>query len=698
MPYIDNGETIRLVPPRDLHDPERAIQAWLLAFWHLLPKRRHRFFRNRPSLSLELVSDGESSWLQAWSNVLRLADITRAVLGGATPGVEVESIAASDIEQLFFGDGVSADLRMKWSGDIPLGDVLVDPQPGILRSLSEGPALIQLLLDVASIRTKEGNVPGFWFSGRIVCTGTSTRRRLAGISGALGQLAGVNRLLVGKPCKLSDGQRERIVGRRSLRRVLPSGVPATPAQIASLFHFPTQPGATPGFTAASSVRTPVPHGVREGIFLGSGLDRRGAPARFLLPPENLVRHALVVGPSGSGKTLLFAQIARELIAQGQGLTVIDPHGGLVTEIASTLPNGAEERAAIVRFSDPEHVVGLNPLAAAQDRETFVADELVELVGRVYGRGNWGPLLDLALRHSAIASAEIGGSILDSAELLEDPYYREDVALRVRNPATVRYLDRLGDASGLDRRVLPALHRLDRMLSSPTLRSSLALPKQTLSLGRVFAERRVLLLDLSGIGLANARVLGSILLLLIRNATLSRPFEAPLHTVLVDEASLFVSPTIAEMLDQARKYRVGVALAVQRLSQLEPESLRSAVTANVANLLSFRVLDRDDAVSLAKLFADSRLNADDLQGLGRFEAYGRVAMNGAVERPGWFRSAEPQPSRQDAARTIERLITNGRDLYTRPRRTVEAELSRRRSPQLDDPEIITVEEPYLADPA
>ena len=54
-----------------------------------------------------------------------------------------------------------------------------------------------------------------------------------------------------------------------------------------------------------------------------------------------------------------------------------------------------------------------------------------------------------------------------------------------------------------------------------------------------------------------------------------------------------------MLDQARKYRVGVALAVQRLSQLEPESLRSAVTANVANLFSFRVLDREDACALTK---------------------------------------------------------------------------------------------------
>ena len=140
---------------------------------------------------------------------------------------------------------------------------------------------------------------------------------------------------------------------------------------------------------------------------------------------------------------------------------------------------------------------------------------MELLGRVYGRAGWGPLLDLALRHAAIASAESGGSLLDAADLLEDPSYREEVAPSVRNPATQRFLERLGDASGLDRRLLPAIQRLDRVLSSPLLRGSLSLPEQTLNFALVFSERRVLLLDLSGIGQANARVLGSILLLLIR---------------------------------------------------------------------------------------------------------------------------------------------------------------------------------------
>lgn len=691
------GETICLVPPRDVHDSQRAVQAWLLSLWHLLPKHRHQFLRNHSSISLELISDGEACWLQAWSAELRLADLTRSILGGAIPGLEVQADTSSDFAELLNGEGLWSPLLLKWSGDIPLGDQGIDSQPGMLRSLGEGPALVQFLLDAGSVRSKDGLLPGFWLSGRIVCMGTAQRRRLFEISGALGQLAGVNRLLVKNARKLTPAERQRVARRSALTRFRQSGTPATPPQVAALFHFPLEAGVAPGFVAAPSVRTPVPSGVSKGIVLGAGLDHRGAPAPFLLPAESLTRHALVVGPSGSGKTSFLAQMARELIRSGEGLTVIDPHGGLVNEVASTLPPGSESRAAVVRFADRAHVVGLNPLAAVKGREAFVADELVELLGRVYGRAGWGPLLELAIRHSAIASAEIGGSLLDSAELLEDPFYREQIAAEVRNPATARFLERLGDAGGLDRRVLPAIHRFDRMLSSPALRASLSLPEQTLRFEDVFADRGVLLLDLSGIGLANARVLGSLLLLLIRNATLSRRIGAPLHAVLIDEAWLFVSPTIAELLDQARKYSIGLTLAVQRLSQLEPESLRGAVTANVANLFAFRVLDRDDASTLAKLFADRRLATEDLQGLGRFEAYGRIAVDGAVQQPAWFRATEPSVACADAPAVMRALETRGRDLYTRPRRDVEL-LAQRRYSQFDEPEIIAVEEPHLADPA
>jgi len=688
------GETVRLVPPRDLHDPEHAIQAWLLSLWHLFPRHRHQFLRNTTSLSLEIVSNGESTWMQAWSEEAPLADVTRSVLGGAVCGLEVAVEAENDWLPEEAGDW--SHVRLVWSGEHQLGAPGVDVLPGLLRAMANGPCVVQLLLDAGRTRSKDGPLPGFWLSGRLLAFGTGRRRTLAQMSAAMGQLAGINRLLVGKPRSFRAGDRHRVLARLALRRLLQPGTPATPAQIATLFHFPVDPSSAPELEAMGNLRLPIiGRRAKTGILLGSGLNRRGEKVDVRLPAENLARHALVVGPSGSGKSVFLAQVIRQLAEFGHGVTVIDPHGSLVAEIASTLSESAFVRAAIVQFADRCHIVGLNPLAAARGREAFVADELVELLGRVYGRAGWGPLLELSIRHAAIASAEVGGSLLDTADILQDPYYRNDISSGVRSPATSRFLERLGDAGGLDRRILPAVHRLDRVLSSPLLRASLSLREQTLRFEDVFSQRRILLLDLSGVGMAGTRVLGSILLLLIRNAALSRPVGAPLHAVVVDEAPLFLSPTIAELLDQARKYGVGLLLALQRLSQLEPDSLRGAVTANVASLVAFRSLAADEASAIRKLMPHPRLEAEDLLGLGRFEGYARLVDAGSVLPPVWIRAMEPAGGIGEASTRARELTARGQALYSRPAHAVE-QLLRQRRHQFDEPEIIAVDEPHPAD--
>jgi DNA helicase HerA-like ATPase len=70
----------------------------------------------------------------------------------------------------------------------------------------------------------------------------------------------------------------------------------------------------------------------------------------------------------------------------------------------------------------------------------------------------------------------------------------------------------------------------------------------------------------------------------------------MHFVLVDEASWFMSRTVSELFDQARKFGIGVILAVQRLGQLVPEDVRDAVLANSGTIISFRLSDRDEAAS------------------------------------------------------------------------------------------------------
>jgi DNA helicase HerA-like ATPase len=162
---------------------------------------------------------------------------------------------------------------------------------------------------------------------------------------------------------------------------------------------------------------------------------------------------------------------------------------------------------------------------------------------------------------------------------------------------------------------------------------------------IMDRRRLALFDLSGLGRNNAQLLGSLLLLLLRQATMRRGPDgiAPMHFVLIDEASLFLSRTVAELLDQARKFGVGLVIAVQRVGQLTPEDVREAVMANAASTLTFRLSDREEAALLARHFGGESLQAEDIQRLPRFEAYMQVTQGGDRLAPAWLEVASPSES-------------------------------------------------------
>jgi hypothetical protein len=246
-------------------------------------------------------------------------------------------------------------------------------------------------------------------------------------------------------------------------------------------------------------------------------------------------------------------------------------------------------------------------------------------------------------------------------------------------------------------LLPAINRLQRLLGTPWLRNVVGQTGRGLDFADVFDDNRILLVDLSGVGATNARLLGSLLLLLIRQATLGRAVDGARemkHFVLIDEASWFLSRTVAELFDQARKFGVGIVLAVQRLGQLTPEDTREAVLSNAANLITFRINDRDEASFLAKHLASDRITASDLQHLPRHEAYMQTTRDGERLEPAWFHATAPVPEPPDARLRERQLIAEARQRYARPRAIVEAELRARDRPALDheEPEVRSLASP------
>jgi DNA helicase HerA-like ATPase len=98
---------------------------------------------------------------------------------------------------------------------------------------------------------------------------------------------------------------------------------------------------------------------------------------------------------------------------------------------------------------------------------------------------------------------------------------------------------------------------------------------------------------------------------------------------MDEFQNFTTLSVANMISELRKFRVGLILANQHLSQLEPD-IRSAVLGNAGTLVSFR-LGAEDAAIVARELAPTFL-PEDLIGLGNHSIYLRLMIDRVPSMP------------------------------------------------------------------
>jgi hypothetical protein len=202
---------------------------------------------------------------------------------------------------------------------------------------------------------------------------------------------------------------------------------------------------------------------------------------------------------------------------------------------------------------------------------------------------------------------------------------------------------------------------------------------------ILDNSRILLVKLpqGQIGRENANLLGSIFVSKIQQMAMSRQrmkeSERRDFWVYLDEFHSFITPSMAEILTGARKYRVGLILAHQELHQLEADrDVASAVLANCCTRVAFRVSDRD-ARELSSGFA--HFEAGDLQNLGVGQAIARVERSEAD-----FNLTIPEPeclNERDTARVRELVTQISNQRYARSRSEVEAELLEKMRSELSD---------------
>jgi hypothetical protein len=472
-----------------------------------------------------------------------------------------------------------------------------------------------------------------------------------------------------------DAHEEDLLSRQSRR----SGMLLNREELIGFVHLPSDDVRSPKLRRQSTRTKSAPASVCSpaGILLGTNAHAAKTTA-VRLTPEQRVRHTHIVGATGTGKSTLMFNLIRQDIEASQGVGVLDPHGELVEKILGIIPAYRIDDVVLFDPSDEEFSVGFNILSAHSDFEkTLLASDLVSVFRRLCS--SWGDQMGSVLNNAILAFLESsrGGTLADMRRFFLDTEFRNRFLETVRDPDIAYYWRKGFPQLGGNKSIGPVLTRLETFLSPKPIRYMVSQQANKLDFANILDSGKIFLAKLpqGQIGKENSFLLGSLIMAKFQQMAMSRQRMSAEKRrdffVYLDEFQNFITPSMAEILTGARKYRVGLILAHQELHQLQRDSeVASALLSNPYTRIVFRVGDAD-AHALEKGFTS--FTGKDLQNLGTGEAICRIERSDADFNLSVSLPDEPDATLAKAVR--DQVITASRKKYATPRAEVEAALFR-----------------------
>lgn len=348
----------------------------------------------------------------------------------------------------------------------------------------------------------------------------------------------------------------------------------------------------------------------------------------------------VIGKTGTGKSSLLKNLILNDIHNGEGLTLLDPHGDLVEGIVSRIPSHRTDDLVYfnVPADDPQY--SYNPIKRVPQRfHALATSGLMEVFYKLWGEKAWGQRMERVLRNTIFALLEYGNATLaDIMRLLRDKDFQQAVAKRITNSEVREFwhfeFPKYSHRYKMDT-IAPILSKVGAFLADPKLNRIFTSTDNPLQFRKIMDDRKILLVNLSTgrLGADSAGLLGALIVTTIGLAAYSRAnvdeSKRTHHFLYMDEFQLFTTLSVANMLSELRKYRLGMCLAHQYLHQLETDVLH-AVLGNAGTLISFR-LGAEDASYIARELAPV-VSMTDLIRLPNYGIYLKLMIDGASSKP------------------------------------------------------------------
>jgi len=412
-------------------------------------------------------------------------------------------------------------------------------------------------------------------------------------------------------------------------------------------------------------------------------DRRNKRTPFGIKAEDRTRHMYIIGKTGMGKSTMIENMAVQDIKNGEGFAFIDPHGKSADLLLDYIP--PERIKDVVYFApfDMDNPVSFNIMEdIGPDKRHLVANGLMSVFKKIWV-DVWSARMEYILANVLLALLEYPeATLLGVNRMLADKDYRKKVVANLKDPGVkafweeeyAKYTERYTQEA------TPAIqNKIGQFTSNPLIRNIIGQPHSSFDLRKLMDDRKILIVNLSKgrVGEGNANLLGAMLITKIYLSAMSRAEvqeselkKLPNFYLYVDEFQSFANESFANILSEARKYKLSLIMAHQYIEQMS-EEVTAAVFGNVGTQVMFRV-GATDAEHLEKEYAPV-FTAEDMVNLGFTQIYLKLMIDGVASQP--FSAVTLPPIEPPQKSSREEVIVASRRTYSHPRKLVEEEIAK-----------------------
>lgn len=410
-------------------------------------------------------------------------------------------------------------------------------------------------------------------------------------------------------------------------------------------------------------------------------DSRNKRVKFGIKAADRSKHMYVIGKTGMGKSTLLENMAIQDIQNGEGIVFIDPHGGTAEKLLEYVPKERIKDVLYFAPFDMEHPISFNIMEdVGADKRHLIVNGLMSVFEKIW-EDAWSARMAYILQNTLLALLEFpGATLLAVNRMYTDKEFRKQVVDNVKDISVksfwteeyAKYTDKYAAEA------TPAIqNKIGQFAGNPLIRNIIGQSKSSFDLRKVMDEQKILIVNLSKgrVGEGNARLLGSMLITKIYLAAMSRADESasalsklPNLYLYVDEFQSFADKSFADILSEARKYKLNLTMAHQYIEQME-EEVRDAVFGNVGTMITFRV-GAYDAEVLEKEFLPT-FTSEDLVNLGLRQVYLKLMIDGVSSAP--FSATTLPPIAMEDTTYVKEIVENSRQVYSRPKAEVEKEI-------------------------